>query len=535
MASSNPALPTSAPPDFSAPSTFNLNSQLKLRRASRASQSGLDALSLAPTVVAILMPGFARRFTPTFFALLIGLCTLGGCSSKKVTAAPAEPVTAEPASSTSPVATIPLAALLGESPFLAATGPSISVGTGTSPSSAPTATAFPVMLGIDVLEADGFRAIAGKKIGLLTHTAGVNRRGESTIDVLLRAPKTKLVSLFAPEHSLSGNIKASTNFEDSIDPRTKLPIYSLHGKNRKPTPAQLKGLDAFVIDLQDIGVRSYTYNVVMRYAMDACFAAGVEVIVLDRPNPLGGYKVDGPSLDRQWMSGVGAFRVPYVHGLTMGELARMAASVPGVLDVPESVRAKGKLRVIPMRGWKRSMRWPETGLTFVPTSPMVRDFAAVMGYAMTGLGCEYSGFKHGVGVSYPFRGLSFKNVPADKLIRDLTAQRIAGVAFRKVVANDANGKPKEGVYVVVTDWAEWRPTELSFRLMRLACVYDPPNPFTRLGSKEMRSFNIHVGSTAWWESLKREGARVNVDGYLVDWRIKNAVYQQQTRKYWLYN
>ena len=157
------------------------------------------------------------------------------------------------------------------------------------PAAAPTvnrpATEFPVMLGVDTLEATGFRAVSGKRIGLLTHPAGVNRRGESTINVLRRAPNAKLVALFAPEHSLSGDIKASVNFEDSIDPRTKLPVYSLHGKNRKPTPAQLKGLDALVIDLQDIGVRSYTYNVVMRYAMDSCFENGVEVIVLDRPNP----------------------------------------------------------------------------------------------------------------------------------------------------------------------------------------------------------------------------------------------------------
>src|SRR5262249_9745827 len=157
---------------------------------------------------------------------------------------------------------------------------------------------------------------------------------------------------------------AGANIPDTTDRRTGLPVYSLHGQNRKPTKAQLSQLDALVIDLQDIGVRSYTFNVAMRYAMDSCFTNGVEVIVLDRPNPLGGLKVDGPFLDRELMSGVGAFRVPYVHGLTMGELARMAASAPRVLDVPEEVRLKGRLTVVPMRGWRRDMRWPETGLSF---------------------------------------------------------------------------------------------------------------------------------------------------------------------------
>jgi uncharacterized protein YbbC (DUF1343 family) len=458
------------------------------------------------------MSGHPRPFSLPILVLtlaLAGLAGITGCSSHEPPPSPTRtlPKPPAPAPSTASIPTVTLR-------------PPVE---------------FPVMLGIDTLEATGFRAVAGKRIGLLTHPAGVNRRGESTIEVLRRATNTKLVCLFAPEHSLSGDIKASVNVDDSIDPRTKLPIYSLHGKNRKPTAAQLKTIDALVIDLQDIGVRSYTYNVVMRYAMDECFRNNVEVIILDRPNPLGGFKVDGPLLDREWFSGVGAFRMPYVHGLTMGELARLAASEPGVLDVPEAVRRKGRLTIVPMKGWKRTMRWPETGLRFVPTSPLVRDFPAVMGYAMTGLGCEYSGFKHGIGVSHPFRGLTFKNVPADRLIRDLTALNIPGLGYRKLTMPDADGKPKEGVYVDVVNWQAWRPTELSFYLMRLACVYDPPNPFAKLGSKEMRSFNIHVGSTAWWNDLKSAGAKVDVAANITAWRTQALNYQQLTRKYWIYN
>jgi uncharacterized protein YbbC (DUF1343 family) len=234
------------------------------------------------------------------------------------------------------------------------------------------------------------------------------------------------------------------------------------------------------------------------------------------------------------MSGVGAFRIPYVHGLTIGELARIAAAAPGVLDVPESVRAGGKLTVIPMRGWHRSMRWPETGLKFVPTSPLVQDFPAVVGYAMTGLGCEYSGFRHGAGREHPFRVISFKGKTPAQLKADLERLAIPGLAYRVITVNDAKGKPANALYVEVADWNAWRPTQLSFEMMRLACVYDPPNPFARISAKEMRSFNIHVGSTAWWQALLRDGAKVNLEAFEADWARRAAVYQQLTKRYWLY-
>ncbi|HXA80216.1 MAG TPA: DUF1343 domain-containing protein, partial [Opitutaceae bacterium] len=216
---------------------------------------------------------------------------------------------------------------------------------------------YPVMLGIDVLAAENFAPIAGKRIGLLTHPAGVNRLGVSTIDVLRHAPNVKLVALFGVEHGIYNEMPAEKTYPDHLDPRTGLMVFSLYnGITHKPTKAQLKGLDALVIDLQDIGSRSYTFVSAMKVAMEACFETGVEVVVLDRPNPLGGLKVGGPPLDPQLTSYVGEFHVPYVHGLTIGELALMAKEVPGVLDVPDAVRARGKLTIIPMRGWRRAMR-----------------------------------------------------------------------------------------------------------------------------------------------------------------------------------
>jgi uncharacterized protein YbbC (DUF1343 family) len=402
------------------------------------------------------------------------------------------------------------------------------------PSPAPPAPVFPVMLGIDVLESDGFAAIKGKRIGLLTHAAGINRRGVSTIEVLRHAPGVKLVALFAPEHGLYGLEDAGKNLPDTVDKHSGLPVHSLHGKTRKPTREMLKGINAVVIDLQDIGVRSYTYASAMRYALEGCFENNVEVVVLDRPNPLGGLKVDGPSVDADLVSYVGAFRVPYIHGLTIGELARMAAAAPGVLFVPESVRLRGHLTVVPMRGWCRSMRWPDTGLAFTPTSPLVQDYASVVGCAMTGLGCEIGGFSHGVGRSFPFRGLAYKGRTVEQLQTELEALRLPGLAYAKVTAADASGKPVMGVYVEVTDWDAWRPADLSFCLMRLACKWSPSNPFANAPADRISLFNKLVGSHAWWSALRRDGARVDVEGFLADWRQRALVYQQQVRRYWLY-
>jgi uncharacterized protein YbbC (DUF1343 family) len=391
------------------------------------------------------------------------------------------------------------------------------------------------MLGIDVLESEGFAILKGKRIGLLTHAAGVNRRGVSTIEVLRHAPAVTLLVLFAPEHGLYGFEEAGKNIADVVDKRSGLPVYSLHGKTRKPTKAMLKGLDALVIDLQDIGVRSYTYASAMRYAIEACFENNVAAIVLDRPNPLGGLKVDGPPMDAELVSYVGAFRVPYVHGLTIGELAQFAAKAPGVLAIPDNLRAKGRLTVVPMRGWRRSMRWSDTGLTFLSTSPNIPDFASAVGYAMTGLGCEIGGFSHGIGRSYPFRGISFKGKTAEQLEQELAALKLPGLRFTKVSAPDPNTKPATGIYIEVSDWDAWRPADLSFQLMRLACKWNPPNPFASAPAEKAAIFQKLVGSSAWWNSLRRDGAKVDVEGFLTEWRQRAQIYRQQIRRYWLYS
>jgi uncharacterized protein YbbC (DUF1343 family) len=390
------------------------------------------------------------------------------------------------------------------------------------------------MLGIDVLEAEDFAPLRGKRIGLLTHPAGIDRRGVSAIDVLRRAPGVRLVALFGAEQGIYNQLPAGKIYGDQIDVRTGLMVHSLfNGKSHKPTRAQLQGIDAFVIDLQDIGSRTYTFISAMKVAMEACFENNVEVVVLDRPNPLGGLKVDGPPLDPQWMSYVGEFPVPYVHGLTMGELARMAKYQPGVLQVPDAVRQRGRLVVIPMRGWQRGMRWSETGLTWVPTSPLIPNFAAVAGYPMTGLANQIGDFT--TSREFPFRGIAHKNVKPEVLQRQLEAFHIPGLRYRRVsMVSLKTGQPGMALYIEIADWDEWRPTELNFYLMKLACELSPKNPFASAPADQKNMFLKLVGSTAFFRDIAAHGARINVDAYIRDWQARAKVFQQQSRRFWLY-
>ena len=396
-----------------------------------------------------------------------------------------------------------------------------------------------VRLGIDVLETGNFLLLQGRRIGLLTHAAGVDRRGVPTVEILRRAPGVHLVALFATEHGIYGTDTAGNPFPDSIDRLTGLPVYSLYNGRipHRPTKAQLRGIDALVIDLQDIGVRSYTFAAAMKEAMEGCFENNVEVIVLDRPNPLGGLKVDGPLLDPQWvgLALVNDLPVPYVHGLTIGELALFSKETPGVLRIPEAARAHGKLTVVPMTGWRREMRWPETGLKWVPTSPFMPDFSAIVGYPMTGLGCEIGDFSNGVGSQYPFRGLYSPTVKIDVMERELDALHLPGIRFRRVsVVNPRTARQGIGLYIEVADWDEWRPTELSFYLMRLACKLEPKNPFALASKKSTEHFLRLMGSTAFFRDLAAHGARADVEAYLRLWQEQDRQFQEKSRKFWLY-
>ena len=391
-----------------------------------------------------------------------------------------------------------------------------------------------ILMGVDYLEARNFDILQGKRVGLLTHPAGVNSQGKSTVVLLHTSKAVNLTSLFGPEHGIYGDEKASVPVDDKIDHRTNLPVFSLYGKFRKPTAKMLANLDCVVIDLQDVGVRCYTYVSCMRYVMEACFEAGVEVIVLDRPNPLGGLKVAGPMIDPEWISYVGAFPMPFVHGMTIAELALWSKQTSGILKIEEQVRKKGKLTLVPMQNWKRSMTWPSTGLTWYPTSPNIPTLDSVAGYPMTGLGAQMGKFKHGIGTKYPFRFLTYEGKSSADVKKALEELRLKGLSYKILDTTDSSGKKISGVYIAIQNWSEWQPTELAFAMMQLSARWQSPSPFQNAKKSEINLFNKHVGSSAWWDHLQGSGGQVNPGPFLKRWNAEVANFRRQVMPYLIY-
>ena len=282
-----------------------------------------------------------------------------------------------------------------------------------------------VKLGGDNLEEGAFKELRGKKVGLLTNPSGVNSKMEATVDVLRKATQVKLLRLFAPEHGIYGNVFAGTNIESSVDERTKLPVCSLYGTNHSPSAEMLKGLDAVVYDLQDTGCRSYTFISTMGVTMQACGKAGVEFVVLDRPDPLGGERIEGPMLDDGYRSMVGKWKVPYVYGMTCGELARM-------INGEHWISNCCALTVVPMKGWKRSMLWRDTGLCWVPTSPHVPHGDSPLYQVATGMLGEVGGVSTGIGYTLPFECIAAPDVNPHKLVETLQSYQLPGIRFNPI-------------------------------------------------------------------------------------------------------
>src|SRR5207249_2251410 len=275
------------------------------------------------------------------------------------------------------------------------------------------------------LAKDGFRVLQGKRVGLITNPSGVNRNLESTLSVLRNAPGVKLAALFGPEHGIYGDVPAGDKVASRTDSRTGLPVHSLYGATRKPTPTMLKGLDALVYDLQDTGCRSYTYISTMGVAMEACGAAGVEFVVLDRPNPLGGERVEGPMLEGKFRSFVSRWNVPYVYGMTCGELARM-------INAEHWITNSCKLSVVGMKGWRRSMAWRDTGLPWVPTSPHVPHDESPLFQVATGMLGEIGGVNTGIGYTLPFQCIAAPGVDPQELAAALNGWNLPGVKFHAI-------------------------------------------------------------------------------------------------------
>lgn len=400
-----------------------------------------------------------------------------------------------------------------------------------------------VRLGIDMLAAENFARLRGERVGLVTNQAGVNGAGESTIKVLhgqARRAGANLVALFGPEHGIYGDVPAEKIVADQRDSRlgTNLPVHSLYGGTRRPTPEMLRGITKMVIDLQDVGSRSYTFVSCMRLVMEACFEAGVPVLVLDRPNPLGGEKTDGPMLDAKWQSYVGMYPVPYVHGLTIGELARAAVG-ENWLNLSAAARSRAKLDVVKMSGWRRSMLWRDTGLKWIPTSPYIANPDAAEGYAMTGLGCCIGKFSHTFTESReplrlvrPFRFLAYPGKSEKEMAALVDSFRVAGLRGIPAVLGDGRAR---GALLAVSDWRVLRPTEISFHMMRQSCIWEKGNPFAAARGNARELFLKHLGDEKFFDALCREGAKIDVKSWCSRWEARAAEFRRSVADYRLYS
>lgn len=310
-----------------------------------------------------------------------------------------------------------------------------------------------VKTGVEVLRDGGFKELQGKRVGLVTNPSGVDRNLKSTVDILNEAEGVKLVALYGPEHGVRGNAHAGDAVGDAVDAKTGVKTYSLYGKTHKPSPEMLKGIDVLVYDIQDIGCRSYTFYATMGMCMEACAENGKEFMVLDRPNAVSGTKVEGNLVEKGYFSMVSKYAIPYVYGLTPGELA-LYLNEEGV------IAKKAKLTVIPMQGWKRNMTYAETGLPWVAPSPQIPtpDHAAF--YAMSGVIGELYAFNTGIGYTLPFQCFATPYLDADKLADAMNALNLPGFRFRpinfkpffKVGPETADAmKEMHGVQVYITD------------------------------------------------------------------------------------
>lgn len=390
--------------------------------------------------------------------------------------------------------------------------------------------------GIEVLERSGFKGLEGRNVALLTNPSGVDRRLRSTIDILHKAPQVNLVALLAPEHGVRGDVYAGGKLNDAVDETTGLPVYSVYGSTRKPTAAMLKGVDVVVYDIQDVGTRSYTFISSLGLLMRTCAELGIEVMVLDRPNPLGGEKVEGCLVEDGYHSFISEFKIPYVYGLTVGELA-MLLNEEG-LNCGEKGNEKPlkcKLSVVPMQGWKRSMTFEQTGLPWILPSPNIPYPASAVGYPCAGMVGEFSGYLNiGVGYTLPFGTFASTWIDADALKAGLDALDIPGVAFRtihyKPTSGADSGKLLHGVQYYFTDYSEANLTLVQFYVMQvLHKLYPSENPFLK-GRNE--TFDRVCGTDYVRKTFEKA---FKVSDFSSRWMQEASDFKKLSQKYYLYD
>lgn len=352
-----------------------------------------------------------------------------------------------------------------------------------------------IQLGSDVLESKNFEILHGKNVGLVTNRTGLNSNLISTIDLLHNSDKVNLVALFGPEHGIRGNYEGGDVIESYIDSLTGLPVYSLYGKNRRPSKEMLKDIDVIVYDIQDIGIRSYTYISTMGNLIEAASKNNIEFIVLDRPNPIGGEKIEGNIVEDNFRSFIGQFPIPYVYGLTCGELAKLLVGENYIKTDPDF-----KLTVVPMQNWSRDMIWKDTGLQWIPTSPHIPNQYSPYFCAMTGiLGELRSAVSVGVGYTLPFQIVGTEWINSNLLSDELNNYNISGLEFSPISFKPyyafGKGKTLNGIQIFIKDYKTVNLLHTQFYIIwALKKLYPEKNIFDLAPKNEVKMFNKGIGS-----------------------------------------
>ncbi|MGG0643510.1 DUF1343 domain-containing protein [Sporosarcina gallistercoris] len=315
-------------------------------------------------------------------------------------------------------------------------------------------------LGVERLMKDEKKLIKGKRVGLITNPTGVDQNLNSVVDMLNNDPEIQLEALYGPEHGVRGDAQAGQYVDYYIDEVTGLPVYSLYGKTRKPTPEMLQNIDVLVFDIQDVGTRFYTYIYTMALAMEAAKEKGIPFIVLDRPNPLGGKKVEGPVLEPEFASFVGQYAIPLRHGMTVGELAKL---------FNKEFDIDADLTVVKMKGWKRNAYFDETGLQFVMPSPNMPTLETALAYPGSAL-IEGTNVSEGRGTTKPFELIGAPFISSTELASRLNQLNLPGVTFRAAsftpTFSKHSGKLSHGVQIHITDRNKYEPVETGLHIVK---------------------------------------------------------------------
>jgi len=348
-------------------------------------------------------------------------------------------------------------------------------------------TAARVVLGNENFLQNYLHLVHNKRVALLTNPSGVNHRLQSSADVFMAHPQINLVALFGPEHGIRGAVYAGAHIENETDPHTGLPVYSLYGKQRKPTAQMLKDIDVILVDIQDIGVRAYTYIYTMAKVMEAAAEYGKEVIVLDRPNPIDGEHVEGNLVEPGFFSFVGLYPIPYRHGLTIGELAQLFNNEYNI---------HCKLTVVPLKNWRRNMLWGDTGLLWVPTSPHVPHWQTVLFMSTTGTIGELDVLSEGVGYTSPFELIGAPWIDSYAFAAALNDLHLPGILFRPLYFKPYyrlfKGQVCQGVQLHISDPRKFNSYTTGLYILQTALKLYPQQDILS-GKARVKVFNKVLG------------------------------------------